>query len=94
MLGFCRSSPNNGSAIVCEYIGRGSLYDQLHKVMGRSVVLLILYVDYYFVFNFTAKNKHGTLSWTERISILKDTVTALAFLHASSKPLVHQDIKS
>ena len=49
MLGFCRSSPNNGSAIVCEYIGRGSLYDQLHKVMGRSVVLLILYVDYYFV---------------------------------------------
>ena len=36
----------------------------------------------------------GTLTWTQRGRILKDSCRGLAWLHGSKPPLIHQDVKS
>lgn len=72
-------------------------HPNLVDLMGYCTTTLTALVYEYLPMGSLYHNIHESaklLSWEQRGLILKDTCRALAYLHAGSPPLVHQDVKS
>jgi hypothetical protein len=63
-----------GMALVYEFVERGSLYDNLHKVKVHKTL-----ADK-FIFLYSLQQQDVTIGWDERARILKGTCSGLSYL--------------